>query len=461
MRRLLSLTLVFGLCVALSACTGKENPPSPTESSSQQSTESMESSQPESTTVSVPNENEPTGEANPELNQDAKLAVSNNGGYYVKIDNKVYFREYGAKALENPAIFGQYLLNPTGNQSVMKYYDTETKETKEAFLDFGYGKIVYMNDIFFMNGLDFSQTEYPMPYVYAVNAEGKDYGLPEKIYGTIQEVLEDNSMFFVLNERWYNNEIGDFEASISGINAKGEKVFTVESNMGLEYIGAYGNHVVYAETDYANRSATVWYKVFSENARDTDPVKITTITCDDYQSFDFGELLAAPLTKEEYVPVAFRAGTGNMFEGGQVISFVPGREGFDAIKALSAEEYNEMPYVTLDENGICYSTDEPNTYFVKQFAFDDNGTLCFRDNSGKETEIVKDFIPGADYYKERKVLFLAETVDGQGYCMVANRIFDEEGSIGWRDAFRLLDMEYIHINADGTYDVISRVKYND
>lgn len=310
-----------------------------------------------------------------------------------------------------------------------------------------------------MNGIDYSQATYPMPYVYAVDTEGKDFRLSERIYGTIQEVLEDNSMFFVLNERWYNNETGDFEAAIFGVNAEGEKVFTIDSHEGLEYIGAFEDHVVYAETDYANRSTTVWCKIFSENTQDTDPIKIATISCDAYQSFDFGELIVAPSDKDEYVSVAFRAGTGNMFEGGQVISFVPGKKGFTAINALSTEEYDEMPYLVLDEEGMHYRVKGPNVYFVKQFGFEDNGSLCFRDRFEKETEIVKNFIPGADYYAERKVLLLAEEVDGQGYLMVANRVFDEEGSIGWRDGFRLLDMEYMHILTDGTYDVISHVSY--
>lgn len=105
MRKLLSLTLVLGLCISLSACSGKENPPGPIENSTLQSIESIENSQPESTKVTVPDESEPSGEATPEMNHNVALCVENNGGYFVKIDNRVYFREYGEKALDNPAIF--------------------------------------------------------------------------------------------------------------------------------------------------------------------------------------------------------------------------------------------------------------------------------------------------------------------------------------------------------------------
>ena len=54
---------------------------------------------------------------------------------------------------------------------------------------------------------------------------------------------------------------------------------------------------------------------------------------------------------------------------------------------------------------------------------------------------------------------LAESVDGTGFLMLATQIYDEEGSIGWRDGFRLLKMEYLKINDDGTYDVIQTVNY--
>ena len=382
---------------------------------------------------------------------DLNESVINNAHYFVKVGDRVYFREYGKRALENPTVFGHYLLNPTGDHSYIDYYDETVCETVQAFEDFGYGKIVYMDGIFFMNGLDYSSNDYGEPYIYAVDMDGKEVKLPELMHGTIKEVSGDNKVLFI--ERNYDGN--EFKPEISGITSDGSRVFTIESENYLDFIDVVDDYLIYAESIYDTNCNTS--KIWCKNIYTGEKVCITEVEYDYVEAINYGEIFTS--NDKKYIPVIIRAGSGNMFQRGSLIGFVPGEadSGYEAAEYYADE--NDIPYVSINSVEKCYNDTSDDTYYLVGNGINKNADLYIRKSTGEQELVVKDFILAADYYDSRNDMTLAECVDGQGYIMYATHIYDEEGSIGWRDGFRLQKMEYLRLNGEGSYDIIQTVFY--
>lgn len=379
--------------------------------------------------------------------------VVNNGNYFVKVGDRVYFREYGKRALENPTIFGKYLLTPTGDSSHIDYYDESIGQTVQAFEDFGFGNIAYMDGHFFLNGLDFGVSDYGTPYIYAVDEDGAEYELPEIYHGTIKGVSPYNDMLFYENT-YAGNE---YQPIFAGITSDGQKAFEVKSDNLLTYLGASDEYVLYAEIFYGVGEmprAIIW----SRNIYSGETVKIDEITCTEGDSIDFGEIFA--FGGMYYLPIVERAGSGSMFQNGILLSYLPSIESSGEVAAeFYADENNDEPLVYVNGVERHFGDHDTDTYYIEMNSFEAGGDLYKRQKNGRTELEIEKLIPGAGYYETRKDMTLAESVDGTGYIMLATEIYDEEGSIGWRDGFRLLKMEYLKLNGDGTYDVIQTVQY--
>lgn len=378
--------------------------------------------------------------------------VFNNGHYFVKIIDRVYFREYGVRALENPTIWGKYLLTPTGDSSYIDYYDEKTGETVRAFEDFGFGNIAYLEPVLFMNGLDFSVSEYGTPYIYAKGRNGEDIELPEIYHGTIKGVSDNNEMLF-LESTYVGN---DFKPEIAGITGDGRRAFTIESKNHLNYVGTTGDYIIYSENiyDYDGTTAKIWCK----NIYEDETVPIMELTCDYGVDINFGELFT--LKGKSYIPVIRVAGTAGIFQDGFVIEYMPGVGDSGKTAAdFYADEYDDRPRVVIDgvERGFYDLSDD--TYYVESKSYESDGDLCRKQKDGSVHLEIANMIPGADYYEIRKDMTLAERVGENGFVMLATHVYDEEGSIGWRDGFRLLKMEYLKTNGDGSFDVLKTVDY--
>lgn len=388
------------------------------------------------------------------------LPVTNNCSYFVKNGNSVYFREYGPKALEPLAIWGDFLDHPTGEQSLIKCYNEETGELSSGFIDFGYGKMVFSDGVFFLNGLDYSKTEsdYGIPYVYSVDMEGKEVSMTDYVAGEITGITPDETMFFT--EGYSYGE--EYSSLITGVNTDGSIAFTISSPNTLTYLGCTNDYMIYSENFLQDDIAKIMSMPVS-SSNPEDAIEIMEMETDYYQYLDYGKVTFDRGNNPEetlYLPIAKREGTGAMFTDGMVIAFQADQPGSGFIKEDigATEEFNfEMPYISVD-NGIIHFYDKaPNTYYIKQGDFEEPGDLQYRNASAEDELIVAEFIAGANYYEEKNHLLVAENVDGICYTMRCDMVYDEEGSIGWRDGFRLLKTEYIRAEDNNVFSIFTSV----
>ncbi|MCQ2549707.1 MAG: hypothetical protein MJ134_06670 [Lachnospiraceae bacterium] len=404
------------------------------------------------------------------------LPVTNNCAYFVKVGDYVYFREYGKNALDQLAIWGGFLDHPTGEQSLIKCYNEETGELSSGFIDFGYGKMVFSDGVFFLNGLDYSKTEsdYGLPYVYSVDMEGKEVSMADYVAGEITGITPDATMFFT--EGYSYGE--EYFSLITGVNTDGSAAFTISSPNTLTYLGCTNDYMIYSENFFQDDIAKIMSMPISSSNQE-DAIEIMEMETDYYQYLDYGKVTFDRGNNPEetlYLPIAKREGTGAMFTDGMVIGFQADQPGSGFIKEDigAEEEFNfEMPYISVDNGIINFYDKEPNTYYIKYVAleelgdlqsrnsnddFEKPGDLQYRNASAEDELIVAEFISGANYYEEKNHLLIAENVNGICYTMRCDMVYDEEGSIGWRDGFRLLNVDYIIADHSGQYNILSSIE---
>ena len=101
--------------------------------------------------------------------------TSNNGGFYVGVEDRVYYREFGPYSMRTVALYGDFLLNENFGGAQIKYL--EPGMTQPAVLcenDDGYG------DLYYYDGYLYSAREevYGEPSIYRINVSN---GQSEKV----------------------------------------------------------------------------------------------------------------------------------------------------------------------------------------------------------------------------------------------------------------------------------------
>jgi len=365
-----------------------------------------------------------------------------NAQYFVKIGDRTYFRGYGENSFENPCLWGEYLNNCNGGSSFIYYYDGTTGEAVKAFEDFGYGKIVFMDGVFFMNGLNVVSYT---PYVYAVDAEGKEVALPRQYNGEIKGYSAECGMMFVQDNR-------NIPATITGVDKKGNEAFTIESENPIELMGYYQDQLVYAESVYSENLINIYSYNIGGSGKATKIAAVTKAMgekiCDYTEYFDI-EWVEFGMEGECYIGAAFRSGTGGFLDGGAIIKAYPWEANSGNIVEQFSGTYELMPYICTDEGGnyhLCEN--EPFTYTTVQNT-NGNYDLFYQGFMGERSFVTGDFLGPWSYTDEHTALILAENVMVGGneiFAMRASQIYDADGSIGWRDGYRAIKIEYVRID---------------
>lgn len=403
----------------------------------------------------------------------SEAPISGNASHFVKIGDRVYFREYGPDAFENPVVWGDYLSYPRYDSSMICYYDEVTGETNPAFTDFGYGKIAYMDGAFFLN---YRENDAPQPCIYALDPAGVPVELAETHQDEILDCYDDR----ILITCGYTSENGQYHSYIKGINSIGQELFRVSSEHTLEYLSC-GNGLILAENDYNTHSYTIYRYPLPAASSDIDPnaalIPIAQMSYPDhvYASAVWYERQSGSTADNEFIGIEYREGSGAFYAGGKIIEIHPNLNGDPADASYDLLD----PYGTSKTSGMSEETEESGLPFIE---FDDKNEFYFVPKKS------------GTFYTEDRNLYCAAS-DGQGillaenmlgfyrggsedrlilaespspnqnqelFAMIAEEIPDERGNIGWRDGYRALTMRYYRITQTEGEEpqILSRVNHN-
>ena len=386
--------------------------------------------------------------------------ASINAQYFVKIGDRTYFRGYGEDAFQNPCMWGEYMLYANGGRSAIYYYDEVSGETVKAFDDLGFGKIVFMDGVFYMNTY---KNNMETPYVYTVDETGTEVGIAKQYEGIIVDYSDECGLLFVQNNTGALN-------TITGVDKKGNERFVIKSDCYIEYMDCYQDVLVYYAMDYNVGEV----RFYSYNLGNTNgvPIMLGKLTrqqandyCGGYTENIVPTWVKFSVTGQCYWGIAFRSGTANMFDGGLILSSDPWVADTVAVdRIFGAGQFDNMPYISTNEGGsyaIC--NDEPGSFITVQNT-NGNNDLFYIGYLGEKSAVIADFADPWSNTGEYTKLVLANNAELGGdivYAMRVTEIYDMDGAVGWRDGYRANKMEYVRIDKRaGKMQVILTLNHN-
>ena len=322
--------------------------------------------------------------------------VENNGGFFVRVGDTVYFREYGQDVLPETALFGEFITTAgTPGTSKMIAFDPETGESRTAFEDEGYGRIYAA-----ANGFWLTQRE-------------EDGGMDDAVYvspdGTQRRVYpaerpvgvsEDGSV--VALETFPEKGGPDLIARIGGEETV--RAYPEESES-LVFCGVSGKEIIFLANNYEKKTSDL-YSMNAVNARLTHLGKVN-IPYEEENAF-FGSYPEPKgfqmIRKGVVVTFGWYEGTGHFLYQSASFRAVPGEE--NSLKLTAENVLNEEP----------------------------------------EKEKFSVFYKDTDYNKDpHRIIQTAEYIGDTAYIITALAERAPEDDIGWREAFHCTEMDWDRI----------------
>ncbi len=364
--------------------------------------------------------------------------VENNGGYFVRVGDKVYYRVYHVRALERTSI-SQFFLDEKDATfpSELYCYDLKTEETEKICDVAGQGKLYAVTEGFCLRTPDGFQTKLVRP-------DGSDGGIYGK--GAIECVSKDGrSACFAV----YQDDVRPKHA----LFRDGQQI-TLLSEEGSDYLdieGFAGNDLIgmrYHEDDNE-------YAVFScdENGNDTELGIIPTPEGFAYMTPEWEQLAYDP--SRFYFMIGFYEGSGHFLQSWECMEAVANQAGSlkifhdsanDTAVAYGEEYIDRVPRIFLSDAGAGLTPYATGDVFLSEGSY---GDLQYCDGNGYQT-LEKNYSPENDEWTRYDTFLQDAVVFGDKVFVISadvNR--DEPADVGWRWAYDLHWLNYDVYMTDG------------
>ncbi len=369
--------------------------------------------------------------------------VENNGGYFLKIGDEVYYRIQGENSLAKNAFNGEFLDSPNLDpakgadsdygSSIMKL-NTGTQEITEAAYDFGYGPLFSDGKNLYLNEHDGDYT-----YVKYLSLDGSAEGRLGE--GKIEGCSEASGLIAV------SSMTTDTYESVLSLYRGSELVNKFSNTEGFYYAGIDENGAYFVTAGEEGRQASI-YQLAGDGSE--------ALCLGSCEAFDEGyavfEQFLSTGDTVNFV-ISNRDGSAMMIQKVIVASAKPGQENSvsqtgvpDSFRYESGEPM--LPVIYDDGSGkVAYASTAPGTAFLG--SFEEGSNLMLTDETGKETQIITAFRlnpPGGDAVPERYVPQAAEYVGGDIYMIIALAERTPEEDIGWNESYGIKSMEYVRVD---------------
>ncbi len=369
--------------------------------------------------------------------------VENNGGYFLKIGDEVYYRIQGENSLAKNAFNGEFLDSPNLDpakgadsdygSSIMKL-NTTTLEISEAAYDFGYGPLYSDGKYLYLNEHDGDYT-----YVKYLSLDGSEEGRLGD--GEIKGCSEESGLVAV------NSMTTDTYESVLSLYSGGKLVNKFSNTEGFYYAGIDANGAYFVTPGEDGRQASV-YQLAGDGS---DALCLGSCKAFDEGYAVFEQFLSTGDTVN--FVISNRDGSAMMIQQVILASAKAGQENSlsetgvpDSFKYESGEPM--LPVIYEDGSGkVAFASTAPGKASLG--SFEEGSNLTLADESGNQTEIITAFRlnpPGGDADAERYIPQAAEYVGGDIYLIIALAERTPEEDIGWNESYGIKSMEYVRVN---------------
>ena len=378
--------------------------------------------------------------------------VENNGGEYVRVGERVYFRKYGTNALDTLATFGEFVHGwVTGDESEIMFRDLKTGAVKTAFKDTGYGGLYVADNSFYLQE----------------RINSKDYVVRYSPDGATRETVREGTLLDITDSGLLAVEQYEGKNTSFSFYRDGKEVGSYQAETGYTYAGLSDDGLFLLnienkpETDEGAVSICTLWQLTPDGKT---LLCLGTLPESDYMYGAEPEQFVSSGTQIGLV-VGYYAGTGHFLNDLAVVTATPGAENslsvFDT--NVDSEIYFEteyLPRLSVSEGGEIVSVPYLPGEVQIGWEEENNGDLRVYDGERWQT-FVWDFLPerldGSGYQRISQQL---EYVGGTVYATLANAYASPLDDIGWRSAFRLLNMSYLAASGDGQQTELASVDYD-
>lgn len=377
---------------------------------------------------STPTEQTQLPPAQPEtVAEPERPAVEGNGGYFVRVDGKVWFRRYDEGVIDESQLWGNFLsVWPThAVTSMLCCYDESGGAVNEAFADDGFGQIWFGVDGFYlMRSADGGPRE-----AYFKSLDGAETVLRA---GYVSGVSDN----------------GRFAAIFSEGEADEGRLYVYEGTDELRFVPNADHYLEFcAIVDdgtllYLDRGGDTLCELRTDG---TICALGALPTPEEYGGYGYAWELEQCLVNDAEVWCTFGSyeGTGHFLSDVLCLrAKLDTENSIEVIEDQPTTEYPFVPKLWRGEDGSVRRTEyAPGELEIPY----EGGDLVWHDSADSERLLVSGLLPSDDYSEDRMIEQTAETLGSAAYLIVAEAYRDAENDIGWRMAYRPGELRYLRV----------------
>ena len=386
----------------------------------------------------------------PQSRSEAEVApeVKNNGGYYVRVGDRVFFRRYGADAVAKGAVFGEFTAawNTQGESELMAYTPA-TGELTALYTESGSGPLWYGDGGFYLS----ERISGAIRVVwYAADGgaaepvcDGRVLGVTDSGLLAVERTEEEPSYHTVY--AFYRNK-----AAAGELATDEDMTFAGLTDDGVFLLGA-------AYSEDVPVKYTLW-QITPEGKQ----IHLGELPETDQNPFVYDVQPDRFLATggKVVVGVGYYAGTGHFLDAAVFVEADVGRE--DSLRVLTPDlggaEGDELPRLTVGEDGSAAFA--PALDGELRVSWDEPGALEVREN-GAWQPLAEYFAPDlSGGWGYRRIVQHMDYIDGAAYVTLACAHVSPADAIGWREAYALLDMLYLKVERGGVVTELACVDHD-
>ncbi|MDO4845722.1 MAG: hypothetical protein Q3977_03830 [Oscillospiraceae bacterium] len=359
----------------------------------------------------------------------------NNGGYFLGLDQYIFFREYTKDSFSEPMTFGDFLWYPQPDTTVtLRVYDTETHSFAAEYSDDGMGGLWYAD------GLIWSQySDGENFHVYTFTPDGQNRN--DVTFGEVKGVSGSGKLVCI-----YGSEPGSVPGRFS-LWQNGEMVASVEPSESESFLpcGFDNETYLFAAQDSATESTYIRQLDASGKV-----LTLGELPAGEESAMSLPEFVQFVADGEDaYLLFAWYEGSGHFFNKACAVKVTLGKENsleefpLSDSEAGLEENPDKPPVLFLGGPGdLVVVPEKPETIQLSEVTY---GDLVFTDSPFSAIRLVSDFIPEDPYENGGKIIQTSEVVGDSLYLMVADCSREPDFDIGWRAAFGMKELSYLRI----------------